>query len=304
MQKTNIEWTDHTWNPVTGCTKVSAGCKNCYAETISKRRFGEWKERPFSEIKLKPHKLGEPFKIKEPSKFFVNSMSDLFHEDIPWEFIDKVFAVIALNPQHTFQILTKRPDTMFHFFQSRMIVKPGHELEELQDIDLLWPLPNVWLGVTVENQKTANERIPILLQCPARVHFLSCEPLLEEVDIFINRIENYYDHGGDLPDEDHREGYFHSVDCPGNCDYGCGGFPIKGKIDWVIAGGESGPNHRPVDVDWIRSLRDQCAEFNVAFFFKQWGGVRPKEGGNILDGSTYLEFPQAKGENNGDKHQS
>ncbi|TGK36236.1 DUF5131 family protein [Leptospira andrefontaineae] len=275
MQNSKIEWTDHTWNPVTGCAKVSAGCKNCYAETLSKRKFGEWKDRPFSQIRLKPHKLSEPFRIKEPSKIFVNSMSDLFHQDVPFDFVDQVFAEMALNSKHIFQVLTKRPHRMREYLKNttRFISIHIHmRNREMNAYAPKWPLPNVWLGVSVENQKAADERIPILLECPAAVRFLSCEPLLGEVDL--TRVKNGIDSlSGEVYNSD---GDF------------CG---VCSSIDWVIVGGESGPSHRPVDPNWIRFLRDQCQEADVPFFFKQWGGARPKERGNELDGKIHQEFP-------------
>lgn len=242
---TKIEWTDVTWNPVTGCSKVSEGCRNCYAERMS-HRFG-WTEKPWNDqytvenVKLHPERLEQPLKWKKPRMVFVNSMSDLFHEEVPFEFISKVFHTMWLADEHIFQILTKRPKRMLEYF-SRLGANP-------------LPLPNVWVGVSVENQEAANERIPLLLETPAAVRFLSCEPLLGPVDLSMfleNRI--------DVTDE------------------------VLPLIDWIIVGGESGPNARTMHPDWVRSLRDQCQEAGVAFFFKQWGEYYPEAIEGLPDG--------------------
>lgn len=260
---TKIEWTDEVWNPVTGCSKVSEGCKNCYAERFS-HRFG-WTKKPWTvgnaseNVKVHPGRLEQPLQWRKPRKIFVNSMSDLFHEQVPFEFIDKVFSIMALVPQHTFQILTKRPERMKEYIAHRA----AKEFSHLKHIK--WPLPNVWLGVSVENQKAADERIPLLLDTPAAVRFLSCEPLLGPVDL-------------ERP-------------VPGSR-------PVNGVyppwmihlLDWVIVGGESGPGARPMHPDWVRSLRDQCQQAGVPFFFKQWGGK--KKAGRLLDGEEWNELPR------------
>jgi protein gp37 len=253
-----IEWTDATWNPVTGCSKVSAGCTNCYAERLS-HRF-KWTDKPWNaayaaeNVKLHPERLEEPLRWRKPRKVFVNSMSDLFHEQVPFEFIARVFDIMAQTPEHTYQILTKRPARMKEFIEQ-------YVPENLAP----YPLPNVWLGVSVENQQAADERIPLLLQTSAAVRFLSCEPLLGPVNL-----EKYFDPSG----------------LCGTCgDYNlscwCQSFPMDEhgyvKIDWVIVGGESGPNARPMHPDWVRSLRDQCKAAGVAFLFKQWGEWFPRD---------------------------
>ncbi|WP_127580887.1 DUF5131 family protein [Paenibacillus koleovorans] len=231
--KSKIEWTDATWNPVTGCTKVSEGCRNCYAMTLAERfrgTTGHYYEHGF-DITLRPEKLDQPLRWKRPRKIFVNSMSDMFHPDVPFEYIRAVWARMALCPQHTFQVLTKRPERALAYFA--WMRKQEFKVEEA--------LPNVWLGVSVENQKAADERIPLLLQTPAVVRFLSCEPLLEEVNIWrwIDPIRT--------------------------------GWPTPQEIHQVIAGGESGHKARPMHPEWARSLRDQCLDADVPFFFKQWG---------------------------------
>lgn len=221
-----IEWTDETWNPVTGCTKISPGCKNCYAETIA-NRF--WKDRKFTDVRLEEDRLTQPLHWKKPRMIFVNSMSDLFHEDVPFEFIDKVISAISQSPQHIFQILTKRPKRALEYF-----MLPSSDL-----------LENVWLGVSVENQQTADERIPILLQTPAVVRWISAEPLLSEINL---------------------EHYLPLV---------VGGKVRDSGLDWVVVGGESGTNKRPFNPDWARVIRDQCKIVNVPFFMKQIDKVKP-----------------------------
>ena len=280
-----IEWTDATWNPVTGCTKVSQGCKNCYAERLAPKVFAGQRvlevfadsrgrvDRPrlFTDVIMQHDRLEQPLHWRKPRRIFVNSMSDLFHEDIPFEFIDKVFAVMALSHRHTFQVLTKRADRMREYLTAARATAVGMEalaitLDERLKSDRSevgkgvtltghvahlkeWPLPNVWFGVSVEDQATADERILLLRQTPAYVRFLSCEPLLGPMDIARHLIAK-------------------NIGGPGEATtYG---------IDWVIAGGESGPKARPSHPDWFRSLRDQCAVSGVPFFFKQWGEWAPR----------------------------
>lgn len=269
MQESKIEWTDATWNPVRGCTKVSAGCKHCYAETFAERWRGipgHAFEQGF-DLRLVPEKLGEPLKWKAPKRIFVNSMSDLFHEDVPFEYIDKVFAVMAVCEQHTFQVLTKRPERMAEYCsqwkECRSIVDPRPtENDFLQP----WPLPNVHLGTSVENQEAAGKRIPHLMLTPATVRFLSCEPLLGPVDL---------------------RGYL------------CNPETSLTAIHWVIIGGESGHHARPMELEWARELVAQCKAAQVPVFMKQLGGTRDKRG-NIADFPPELqvrEFPQPKGTN-------
>jgi protein gp37 len=245
MKDSKIEWTDVTWNPVTGCTKVSQGCKNCYAESIFKRFEKNWHK--FGDVTCHQERLNQPSKIKKPCKIFVNSMSDLFHEDVPFEFIGRVMDVILSNPQHTFQILTKRPERMKDYFRIWT--------------NLFGMLDNLWLGVSVENQETANRRIPILLDIPAKVRFLSCEPLLGEINL--NFLAS---NDGAIIDSLSGE----------VCNYHGYFISSSSYVDWVIVGGESGHNARPMHPDWVRSIRDQCQEAGVAFFFKQWGEWMPQ----------------------------
>ena len=216
VTNTSIEWCDTTWNPVTGCTKVSPGCAHCYAEGIAKRL---WKGRPFEDVRVHADRVNQPYRWRKPRRVFVNSMSDLFHEDVPFRFIDAVFHVMRETPKHTYQILTKRPDRM------RLYMRDTRARS----------LPNVWLGVSVENQRMADERIPLLLDTLAAVRFLSVEPLLGPVNL-------------------------HPW--------------LSGGINWVIVGGESGPKARPCELRWIGSIVDQCAAAGVSAFVKQLG-ARP-----------------------------
>jgi protein gp37 len=277
-----IEWTDETWNPVTGCTKVSPGCDHCYAERITNRFGGPG---AFDQVVLHPERLEQPLRWRKPRRVFVNSMSDLFHEDVPDEYVARVFAVMAESPHHTFQILTKRHGRMRSLLRSDAFydlvdrewcgISDWHWGPLLQMNDLnhgnvgpagRWPLPNVWLGVSVETQQWANFRIPALLQAPAAVRFLSCEPLLGPITLA-------------LP----------SYDAVDNVHWD---FDALRFLDWVIVGGESGPGARPMHPEWARSLRDQCTASGVPFLFKQWGGRTPKAGGRELDGHTWDQFPQ------------
>lgn len=244
-QTTGIEWTQQVWNPVTGCSKVSHGCKNCYAEAIA-NRF--WKDRKFTDVQCHEDRLQQPLRRRKPTTYFVNSMSDLFHEDVPDAFIQAVFSIMAKCPQHTFQVLTKRPKRMRNFLgywdELGLTLREGFGVS----------LPNVWLGVSVENQSTADERIPLLLETPAAVRWLSCEPLLGEVDL--------------------RRGLCGCRTCiHGGTGISAMGFPSS--LDWIVAGGESGPGKRPHEIEWFRSLRDQCATAGVPFFMKQIDKVQP-----------------------------
>lgn len=255
MSKTSIEWTERTWNPVRGCTKISPGCKHCYAETFAERWRGV-SGHPYEQgfdLRLVPEKLSEPLSRRKPTTYFVNSMSDLFHEDVPFEYVAAVFGVMAACPWHTFQVLTKRPERMRGFFawlevyqgnidatwqlgpwESRyMALQRSAAMRGVQfsrGDEWPWPLLNVWLGVSVEDRKYGLPRIAELRDTPAAVRFLSVEPLLEDLG---------------------------TLDLTG--------------IDWVIVGGESGHGARPMKPGWAQSIRDQCVAAGVAFFFKQWG---------------------------------
>ena len=235
--RSNIEWTEMTWNPVTGCTKISQGCKNCYAERMAKRlhAMGSARYRDGFRVTLHPDLLDVPRGWRKLRVVFVNSMSDLFHEDVPEAYIARVFATMQDCPRHTFQILTKRAERLAK-------IAPR----------LPWP-PNVWMGVSVESSRVIS-RIRHLLQVPAALRFLSLEPL-------IGPLEN---------------------------------LPLDG-IDWVIAGGESGPRARTMQKEWVNAILSQCRIASVAFFFKQWGGVRKDRTGRMLNGRSYDEMPQVHG---------
>lgn len=295
--KSKIEWTDATWNPIRGCSRVSEGCRNCYAERIAARfsgpgqpyeglakRVDEYDQKTSQlvyigqprwtgDVRLIEDALDAPLHWKKPRRVFVNSMSDLFHEKVLWQWINRIFAVMAACPQHTFQILTKRAKQMQSW--TRMVEElvprggctpwlidwPGKNGEAVTS---KWPLPNVWLGVSVEDQATADERIPLLLQTPAAVRFVSYEPALGPVNFnpWFGNIERGADSNT---------------------------FLTRG-IDWLICGGESGPGARPMHPDWARAARDQCAAAGVPFFFKQWGEWLPPltDGPVLEDGSQVL----------------
>jgi len=282
--KTSIEWTDASWNPIVGCTEISPGCANCYAARLAATRLKDLPEYNgladkrrgehhwLGEVRFFQSRLREPLHWRTPRRIFVCDMGDLFHEKVDTGWIRSVFEIIAQCPQHTFQILTKRADLM-RVFMTTWAPAAAREL------------PNVWLGVSVENQHFADERIPLLLQTPAAVRWISAEPLLGPVDLR----REYYDE----------------------------------LIDWVVCGGESGANARPMHPDWARSLRDQCQAASVPFFFKQWGNWGPhtypgddfvekargavnwkewpdgtwmhewgkKIAGRLLDGSEWNEYP-------------
>lgn len=236
-QQTAIEWTDATWNPVTGCDKISPGCLRCYAERFSER-FRGVPGHPFEQgfdLRLRPERLRQPLEWKSPRRIFVNSMSDLFHKDVPLPFVDRVFDVMEEAGRHVFQVLTKRSSRMASYTQRRYADRA--------------PPPNVWLGVSVEDGLRKG-RIAHLRRTRAAVRFLSVEPLIGPV--------------GEMELAD---------------------------VDWVIVGGESGPRHRPMLAEWVEDVQEQCSGQGVAFFFKQWGGVRPKANGRLLRGREWNEFP-------------
>jgi protein gp37 len=233
MGKSKIEWTETTWNPTTGCTKMSAGCTNCYAEEMSLRlkSMGVDKYKNGFKLSVHPQELDMPYTWKREQMVFVNSMSDLFHESMPLDFIKAVFKVMNENPQHIFQVLTKRAEILSQY-----------------NCILDWT-ENIWMGVSIEDY-TQIKRIEDLKSSNASIKFLSLEPLLTK-----------------LPE-----------------------LNLNG-IDWVIVGGESGPKSRPIEKDWVLSIKDNCEKYNVPFFFKQWGGKNKKKAGRILDGRTYNEMP-------------
>ena len=247
--RTGIEWTDATWNPVTGCTKVSAGCDHCYAETLARRRLrdiylrrppvvnsAENRADPFA-VRLWPERLDAPINWSEPRMVFVNSMSDLFHRDVPDEYVLRIFDVMLTADWHVYQVLTKRPARAAKFWEKY------HAHFGLSDVP-----GHIWIGTSIENQDV-DYRLRHLRMVSAEIRFLSCEPLLGPLQLDLD------------------------------------------GIDWVIVGGESGTQHRPMDPGWARSIRDQCVEADVPFFFKQVGGRTPKAGGRLLDGRTWDELP-------------
>lgn len=261
MGKSKIEWTDKTWNPITGCTKVSLGCANCYAERLTKRFYPD---RNFNEIITKPEKLTEPLRWKNPSKIFVCSMSDLFHENVPIGFIVDIFKIIQYAPWHTFIILTKRPE--------RALKILNHFSADI--------FKNIWIGVTAENQEQAEKRIPILLQMPAAVRFVSVEPMLGPVDL----MSIQFDKNTTM---NVLEG------CGINQKSPCQSIPNAhcNRLDWVICGCESGPSARAMSPYWARDLRDQCQAADVPFFLKQMNIDGKMVKMPELDGKVWDEYP-------------
>ena len=231
--KTKIEWTECSWNPITGCTKISDGCAHCYAATLTRRLVAMHNPRYKNGFNVTVHEdlIELPKKWKTPRKIFVNSMSDIFHESVPDDIILRIFATMNACPQHVFQVLTKRPE----------------RLAQLND-RINWT-PNIWMGVTIENNKYLY-RADLLRKCDAKLRFISAEPLIGEIN--------------DISLE---------------------------QIDWLIVGGESGSQARPMDISWVRALRDKAKTEKVAFFFKQWGGTVKKKAGRVLDGRTHDEYP-------------
>lgn len=254
--KTKIQWTDASWNPISGCTKVSPGCKHCYAERLWKRLSAPnmpYHGREFTDVKCHPERLDQPLHWRKPRKVFVNSMSDLFHEDVSDDFILSVFAVMESAPQHIYQILTKRPDRMKRF------MKLAGPFVRVRGIDMLgsrykgilsWPPNNIWLGVSIEDQPTADERIPILMEVPAAIRFVSAEPLLGPI---------YLE-------------------------------PFNG-INWVIVGSETGPRRRDTDLKDVRSIRDHCKTRGIPFFLKQLHINNKKVVLPKLDGVRHAAYP-------------
>lgn len=301
----SIEWTDATWQPITGCSVVSPGCTNCYAMRLAGTRLQHHPSRAGlttmtkagpvwnGAVRFNREWLTQPLGRKKPKLIFVCAHGDLFHESVPDEWIDQVFAVMALAPQHTFQVLTKRAERMRKYMErmrSRWILDLSAAINAIGNNAIRvadapgrpapqWPLPNVWLGVSAEDQRRADERIPHLLATPAAVRFVSAEPLLGPIDLTALKLEgvtspfNALQHGSTYTPNAVLNGvkttkrFYHTSGQP--------------TLDWVIVGGESGPSARPMHPDWARSIRDQCAAAGVAFFFKQWGAW--KNGSDFAD---------------------
>jgi len=273
MGDTRIEWCDSVWNPVTGCTPISPGCQNCYAQRFARRLAGRHdypKDNPFT-VTLHPGRAVDPLHWRKPRRIFVCSMSDLFHEKVPFNFIDQIMAVVAISQQHTFMLLTKRPDRMLLYFADpdrRAEIdrwrctgaKYRAKAHSWALPDSLWPLPNLWVGVTAEDQERADERIPALLWTPAALRFVSVEPMLGPIE---------------LSEFKPFDGKCYCQDDPCGCRPRLTPNCPETGIDWVICGGETGPGARPMDPEWVRSVRDQCRNADVPFFFKSWGDLLP-----------------------------
>lgn len=272
--RTKIEWAEATWNPATGCTKVSPGCDHCYAERIA-HRFAGTKAYPdgFTPT-LRPERLDQPLRWRRPRRIFVCSMADLFHVDVPADYVARVWAVMAMSPRHTFQVLTKRAGRMRSLLNQPWFRSTVEELvaEALEaagggTLTFGWPLRNVWLGVSAETQHWADVRIPALLATPAAVRWVSAEPLLGPIDLGPAALRPYERQQGGYWD------YATATDVYGN---GKSWVPAPpAQLDWVVVGGESGRGARPMHPDWARSLRDQCAAAGIAYLFKQWGAWTP-----------------------------
>ncbi|MCX5070925.1 phage Gp37/Gp68 family protein [Micromonospora lupini] len=319
--RSKIEWTTSTWNPTLGCERVSPGCTNCYAireawmhahhptAKIAQAFAGLVERRDdrldwTGTVRTLPERLGIPLHWRTPRRVFVDSQSDLFHDDVPDGFIAAVFAIMAAAPQHTYQLLTKRHGRLRSLlgnpkFRELMakelrLLTEGMSLKIPGDVSWAWPLPNVWIGVSVEDQKSADLRIPALLATPAAVRWLSCEPLLGQVDLseHLTRRRPVTDPYLDAPDGAVVDGMERVGDS----------WQRRAGIDWVVAGGESGSAARPMHPDWARLLRDQCADAGVPFFFKQWGAWAPfathfaADHGERLPWDTYVNLDGSTGE--------
>jgi protein gp37 len=324
-EHSTIEWTEATWNPITGCSVVSPGCTNCYAMRFAGRRGRHLPSRAGlttmskagpvwnGQVRFNAEWLDQPLRWKRPRMIFVCAHGDLFHESVPDEWIDRIFGVMALCPQHTFQVLTKRAKrmreymtglerTLAHLSTAQEMARQGL-LKQYHRLQIAWPLPNVWLGVSAEDQTRADERIPDLLATPAAVRWVSAEPLIGPVDLrrwlqidwqcgycrgfFTGKWKSHCPACG-------REGGWsrshafngrHMLTRPGFAhDRGSG-------LDWIVAGGESGPGARPMHPDWARSIRDQCAAAGVPFFMKQWGAWHETYSSKEWDGPTHWLMP-------------
>lgn len=307
---TKIEWTDATWNPITGCKVVSPGCTNCYAMKLAGTRLKhhpsrdgltvETKGGPVwnGKVRLNREWLHQPTGWTKPRMIFVCAHGDLFAEGVPDDWILDVFTVMAICGNHTFQVLTKRPERMRNFLSRRGLLDDiyanWHTFSGAPREVWSWPLHNVWLGVSVEDQRRAEERIPPLLDTPSKLHWISAEPMLGEIELHKLR---------------YGAGWMDAI--AGYDDYNSGlGRITRRRLGWVVAGGESGPNARPMQPDWARSLRDQCASAGIPFLFKQWGNHRPcsdangpymlrctkSEAGRLLDGVLHDAFPLIGGD--------
>lgn len=301
---TKIEWTDATVNAVNGCSVVSPGCTNCYAMRLAGTRLRNHPSRAgltrptkagpvwTGEVRLSESAMLQPLRWRRPRSIFWNAHGDLFHPAVPDEWIDRQFAVMALTPHHIHQVLTKRPERARRYIRSRICeskrwARLGDAAAPIIGADgyckageCEWPLPNVWLGVSVEDQARADERIPALLETPAAVRFLSCEPLLGPVDLsaYMPAVHHHPDN------RDRNSPAMQSLIRAARAQLG-------GGIDWIIVGGESGPGARPMHPDWARSIREQCAAAGVAFFFKQWGEWLPVDSGHpALAGPRFGAF--------------
>ncbi|QTC88161.1 DUF5131 family protein [Brevundimonas pondensis] len=296
---THIEWTDATWNVVTGCAIVSPGCTNCYAMKLAGTRLRDHPSRKDltidskagpvwnGQVRFNADWLTQPLRWTKPRKIFVCAHGDLFHEGVTDDQLDQIFAVMALSPQHIYQVLTKRPERMRDYLSAftperlsqalRAFVHAGEKATQ-EDRFIPLPLPNVWMGVSAEDQTRANERIPVLLETPAAVRWISAEPLLGPIDL------TTFDDQEPHHKIDALRGKWTAYFAGTAKEWGSG--PTDARLDWVVVGGESGAGSRPMHPDWARDLRDQCADAGVAFLFKQWGEWTPGENAQNTLGRT------------------
>lgn len=317
---THIEWTDATWNIVTGCSVVSPGCTNCYAMKLAGTRLRDHPSRQGlthdskagpvwnGQVRFNAAWLTQPLRWSKPRKIFVAAHGDLFHDGVTDDQLDQIFAVMALCPQHVFQVLTKRPERMLAYFAR--LAESQRALDHMSFIvpqliedaaaridgashgvsldDIAWPLPNVWVGVSVEDQARADERIPILLQTPAAVRWISAEPLLGPVSLNAIQAPRYVpeDHETDWKFSCLETGDHYFFDCGDGFNEGDDGPDRRHRIDWVVVGGESGQGSRPMHPDWARDIRDVCAAAGTPFLFKQWGDWTPGENAQNTLGRT------------------
>jgi len=315
---TSIEWTDATWNPIVGCSVISPGCTNCYAMRLAGTRMKSHPTRAgltreingnhvwTGEVREVKTALYDPLRWRRPRRIFVGAHTDIFHDAVPDAWLDRLFAVMALSPQHTFQVLTKRAERMRVYIGQRFdrhhpamdyaacLSATGSWAHPLIDLRT-WPLPNVWLGVSVEDQRRADERIPILLDTPAAVRWVSAEPLLGAIDLLrIAMPDIKYETGIHYQDVLRAGSWsfrpFFRPSQPGEPQTYFTNHSDTNRLDWIVVGGESGPGARPMHPDWARTLRDQCAGAGVPFLFKQWGEWVPQVG--AVDGWTINDDPE------------
>ncbi len=284
-----IEWTERTWNPMSGCTKVSEGCANCYAEKMANRlkAMGTKGYEDGFAVMLHPDRLDEPVERRKPTMYFVCSMGDLFHEDVDFAYIDAIWAVMVLAKQHTFQVLTKRPERMRKYLDGAK-ERIGQCFKDAgYSIAFSFPPPNVWLGVTAENQEQADKRIPILLDTPAAVRFVSVEPMLGAINLDMLITNNIEDRFRTVISSLHgKETLWDTKNLIAENEHT--------NLDWVIVGGETGAGARQLKYEWVKNILEQCQEAEVPLFFKKWGKLKEEGEDGFIDGVKYRQMPRER----------